>query len=187
MQATSCLLHPASYILLSYLGSNTSCATFCYLPSAIYLLPATSCQPPPCHFLRRATCACASYFLPASFCQLPSANSLLSNTSCLLLPAASYPCSTSYQLRLYQLPVDWQSVLKLVDPLGGQGWQASPQPAPIEQQQSARVTPLRPPPSHLSKELILNLFIYRVFIKYCAFFQEFSKVCHPLLASTRLL
>ena len=29
--------------------------------------------------------------------------------------------------------------------------------------------------------------IYRVFIKYCVFFQEFSKVCHLSLASTRLL
>ena len=29
--------------------------------------------------------------------------------------------------------------------------------------------------------------MYRVFIKYCVFFQEFSKVCHHSLASTRLL
>ena len=29
--------------------------------------------------------------------------------------------------------------------------------------------------------------IYRVFIKYCVFFQEFSKVCRLSLASTRLL
>ena len=28
---------------------------------------------------------------------------------------------------------------------------------------------------------------YRVFIKYCVFFKEFSKVCHLSLASTRLL
>ena len=28
---------------------------------------------------------------------------------------------------------------------------------------------------------------YRVFIEYCVFFQEFSKVCHLSLASTRLL
>ena len=31
------------------------------------------------------------------------------------------------------------------------------------------------------------MYIYRVFIKYCVFFQEFSKVFHLLLASTRLL
>ena len=29
--------------------------------------------------------------------------------------------------------------------------------------------------------------MYRVFIKYCVFFQEFSKVCNLSLASTRLL
>ena len=29
--------------------------------------------------------------------------------------------------------------------------------------------------------------IYRVFSKYCVFFQEFSKICHLSLASTRLL
>ena len=28
---------------------------------------------------------------------------------------------------------------------------------------------------------------YSVFIKYCVFFQEFSKVCHLSLVSTRLL
>ena len=28
---------------------------------------------------------------------------------------------------------------------------------------------------------------YRVFVKYCVFFQEFSKVCHLSLATTRLL
>ena len=147
LPATSCELHPAKLPRLKHLLRYLLLSTFCHLPSASYLFSTTSLS------------LSASYFLPASFCQLPSANSLLSNTSCLLLPAASYPCPTSYLLRLYQLPVDWQSVLKLVDPLGGQGWQASPQPAPIEQQQSARVTPLRPPPSHLSKELILNLFI----------------------------
>ena len=35
--------------------------------------------------------------------------------------------------------------------------------------------------------VIYALILYRVFIKYCVFFQEFSKVCHLSLASTRLL
>ena len=32
-----------------------------------------------------------------------------------------------------------------------------------------------------------RIFKYRVFIKYCVFFQEFLKACHLSLASTRLL
>ena len=35
--------------------------------------------------------------------------------------------------------------------------------------------------------LLILQFWYRVFIKYCVFFQKFSKVCHLSLASTRLL
>ena len=34
-------------------------------------------------------------------------------------------------------------------------------------------------------EMIISF--YRVFIKYCVFFQEFLKVCHLFLASSRLL
>ena len=36
------------------------------------------------------------------------------------------------------------------------------------------------------KELRTNIY-YRVFIKYCAFFQKFSKACCLSLASPRLL
>ena len=34
---------------------------------------------------------------------------------------------------------------------------------------------------------MFNLLYYRVFMEYCVYFQEFSKVCHLSLASTRLL
>ena len=37
------------------------------------------------------------------------------------------------------------------------------------------------------KWLLFFSCMYRVFIKYCVFFQEFSKVCNLYLASTRLL
>ena len=35
--------------------------------------------------------------------------------------------------------------------------------------------------------ICVYIHMYRVFIKYCLFFQEFSKVCHLSLVSTRLL
>ena len=40
--------------------------------------------------------------------------------------------------------------------------------------------------SSLNEDVIFYI-LYRVFIQYCVFFQEFSKVCHLSLASTRLL
>ena len=42
-------------------------------------------------------------------------------------------------------------------------------------------------PKNLTAKNKVMVYIYRLFIKYCVFFQEFSKVCHLPLAGTRLL
>ena len=50
-----------------------------------------------------------------------------------------------------------------------------------------RIISTIPFPATSSISLSAKIKIYRVFIKYCVFFQDFSKVCHLSLVSTRLL
>jgi hypothetical protein len=57
-------------------------------------------------------------------------------------------------LKLIHLPAFWHRSVNSLEPRRGQRSHLSPQAAPMEQQQSARLTGKRPPPSHLSKKNI---------------------------------